>query len=201
MNNQNVLLIFISFGCLVFVRWFIFVHTSLVCYEFNCTSDVCSFILSLPFERSSCTLSFFIQSARQHRPRFYSSITFFKTSSSHSCFSFSFLSFSFFSLTHWMLLLLLLFLMIHWWYSCFFLFLFKRTPYHNFRSVPLKSQLNTYTEKGKIPVLDFLSTALESVEYERALTRGLVSIASLLFVITFFLLLLTNFSTYIYNVV
>lgn len=49
--------------------------------------------------------------------------------------------------------------------------------YRNFRSVPLKSQLNTYTEKGKIPVLDFLSTALESVEYERALTRGLVSVA------------------------
>lgn len=43
------------------------------------------------------------------------------------------------------------------------------------RSVPLKSQLNTYTEKGKIPVLDFLSAALESVEYERALARGLVS--------------------------
>ncbi|XP_055309432.1 1-phosphatidylinositol 4,5-bisphosphate phosphodiesterase epsilon-1-like, partial [Sitodiplosis mosellana] len=36
------------------------------------------------------------------------------------------------------------------------------------RSVPLKSQLNTYTEKGKIPVLDFLSAALESAEYERA---------------------------------
>lgn len=42
------------------------------------------------------------------------------------------------------------------------------------RSVPLKSQLNTYTEKGKIPVLDFLSAALESAEYERALARGLV---------------------------
>lgn len=42
--------------------------------------------------------------------------------------------------------------------------------------MPLKSQLNTYTEKGKIPVLDFLSAALESVEYERALARGLVSL-------------------------
>lgn len=46
---------------------------------------------------------------------------------------------------------------------------------NHIRSVPLKSQLNTYTEKGKIPVLDFLSAALESVEYERALARGLVS--------------------------
>lgn len=43
------------------------------------------------------------------------------------------------------------------------------------RSVPLKSHLSTYTEKGKIPVLDFLSAALESAEYERALARGLVS--------------------------
>lgn len=42
------------------------------------------------------------------------------------------------------------------------------------RSVPLKSHLSTYTEKGKIPVLDFLSAALESAEYERALARGLV---------------------------
>lgn len=30
-------------------------------------------------------------------------------------------------------------------------------------------------DKGKVPVLDFLAAALESVEYERALTRGLVS--------------------------
>lgn len=39
----------------------------------------------------------------------------------------------------------------------------------------LKSLLTTFTEKGKIPVLEFLSAALESAEYERALARGLVS--------------------------
>lgn len=53
----------------------------------------------------------------------------------------------------------------------------KRKTKTNFsfhRSVPLKSHLSTYTEKGKISVLDFLSAALESAEYERALARGLV---------------------------
>lgn len=100
-----------------------------------------------------------------------------------------------------------LFLMVHWW---FIDGLFSRFYSHNFRSVPLKSQLNTYTEKGKIPVLDFLSTALESVEYERALTRGLVSFASFIFfpsslplcvlLFFFFLLKVTNFTTYIYSV-
>lgn len=39
----------------------------------------------------------------------------------------------------------------------------------------MKSQLASFTEKGKIPVLDFLSAALESAEYERALTRAIVS--------------------------
>lgn len=61
---------------------------------------------------------------------------------------------------------------------CAFFFLslsFCHLFLNHIRSVPLKSQLNTYTEKGKIPVLDFLSAALESVEYERALARGLVS--------------------------
>lgn len=61
---------------------------------------------------------------------------------------------------------------IHSTYCCFFLLV--SVNFH--RSVPLKSQLSTYTEKGKIPVLDFLSAALESAEYERALARGLVSI-------------------------
>lgn len=41
----------------------------------------------------------------------------------------------------------------------------------------LKSLLTTFTEKGKIPVLEFLSAAIESAEYERALARGLVSSA------------------------
>lgn len=40
----------------------------------------------------------------------------------------------------------------------------------------MKSQLATFTEKGKIPVLDFLSAALESAEYERALARAIVSV-------------------------
>lgn len=39
----------------------------------------------------------------------------------------------------------------------------------------MKSQLASFTEKGKIPVLDFLSAALESAEYERALARAVVS--------------------------
>lgn len=43
------------------------------------------------------------------------------------------------------------------------------------RSIQMKSQLASFTEKGKIPVLDFLSAALESAEYERALTRAIVS--------------------------
>lgn len=34
-----------------------------------------------------------------------------------------------------------------------------------------------FPDKGKVPVLDFLAAALESVEYERALTRGLVSVS------------------------
>ncbi|KAG4077316.1 hypothetical protein HA402_009717 [Bradysia odoriphaga] len=41
------------------------------------------------------------------------------------------------------------------------------------RSIQLKSLLTTFTDKGKIPVLEFLSAALESAEYERALGRGL----------------------------
>lgn len=45
---------------------------------------------------------------------------------------------------------------------------------HCYRSVQLKSLITTFTERGKIPVLEFLSAALESAEYERALTRGLV---------------------------
>lgn len=44
-----------------------------------------------------------------------------------------------------------------------------------FRSIQMKSQLASFTEKGKIPVLDFLSAALESAEYERALARAIVS--------------------------
>lgn len=40
----------------------------------------------------------------------------------------------------------------------------------------MKSQLASFTEKGKIPVLDFLSAALESAEYERAVARAVVSI-------------------------
>lgn len=43
-------------------------------------------------------------------------------------------------------------------------------------SLQLKSLLTTFTDKGKIPALEFLSAAIESAEYERALARGLVSV-------------------------
>lgn len=59
---------------------------------------------------------------------------------------------------HWVLIIISLF-------SCLSIF----------RSIQMKSQLASFTEKGKIPVLDFLSAALESAEYERALTRAIVS--------------------------
>ncbi|XP_055387765.1 1-phosphatidylinositol 4,5-bisphosphate phosphodiesterase epsilon-1-like [Condylostylus longicornis] len=41
------------------------------------------------------------------------------------------------------------------------------------KSPQLKQLISTFADKGKIPALDFLSAALESVEYEKALTRGL----------------------------
>lgn len=44
----------------------------------------------------------------------------------------------------------------------------------DFRSIQLRPLLSTFTDKGKIPVLEFLSAAIASAEYERALARGLV---------------------------
>lgn len=55
----------------------------------------------------------------------------------------------------------------HYWQQSFFL------PY-SCRSIKPKHFWSSSVEKGKNPVLDFLSAALESVEYERALARGLV---------------------------
>lgn len=142
-----------------------------------CVGCLHSFILVLFF--------FSFQSARQRNtffsvicPRFQTSITFFSRNffvslSPPYMFIFYFSSFFFTQLFFDGYLMV--------FFPIFFSFSPKPTSrydtiYRNFRSVPLKSQLNTYTEKGKIPVLDFLSTALESVEYERALTRGLVSV-------------------------
>lgn len=48
----------------------------------------------------------------------------------------------------------------------------------HFRPRPIRSiKPKHFPDKGKVPVLDFLAAALESVEYERALTRGLVSVS------------------------
>lgn len=176
-NIQNVLLIFIPFSCaLCFVRAFVYLELGI---QLCVGRSVWLFALfhscfSPPFFHSICPTA----TAQHFFPsRDLPQISDFDYIFSPKLLRISSLHIFFHSLSQ-------LFFVdgcLMAFFSLFFCILFRPhsndDTYRNFRSVPLKSQLNTYTEKGKIPVLDFLSTALESVEYERALTRGLVSVA------------------------